>query len=304
MQRIGEIAAFGTAICWTLSAIFFERATKRVGVIAVNFYKVLFAFFFLGLSATLLRGMPLPLDAAPSAWLYLSLSGIIGFVITDIFLFTAYKTIGSRMAMLFLAASPPITGLLGYIFLGEAMGTKSILGMAIVATGIMMAVLGRRDVKSVAKEVNKAALISKEDKRGYVFAALSAIGQSIGMIFTKHGLGDYDPISGTQIRVISAIVGFTVVSFFWDRGKSIKAAPKDPVGMKLTVAGAIAGPFLGVALSLFAMQRTFAGIVSTLIGLTPALIIPPSIIFFKQKVRALEIIGALIAVAGSAVFFL
>ncbi len=304
MQRMGELAAFGTAICWTLSAIFFERATRRIGVLAVNFYKVVFAFLFLGVSATLLRGMPLPLDAPPRAWIFLSLSGIIGFVITDIFLFSAYKTIGSRMATLFLALSPPMTALLGYLFLGEAMGGKSILGMAMVVVGIALAILGRRDVKSVAREINRAALISREDRKGYLFAFLSSVGQSVGMIFTKHGLGSYDPVSGTQIRVIVAILGFAVVSLFWDRGKALKAAPRDPVAMKATVTGAVFGPFLGVALSLFAMQRTFAGIVSTLIGLTPVLIIPPSILIFKQKVKAMEIAGAVLAVAGSAVFFL
>ena len=47
MQRIGEIAAFGTAICWTVSALFFENATKRIGVLAVNFYKVTMALGFL-----------------------------------------------------------------------------------------------------------------------------------------------------------------------------------------------------------------------------------------------------------------
>lgn len=319
MRNIGEIAAFGTAICWTLSAIFFERATKRIGVITVNFYKVVFAVIFLGASATVLRGMPLPLDAPPRAWIFLSLSGVIGFVITDLFLFSAYKTIGSRLTTLFLALSPPMTALLGFIFLGEAMGPRSLLGMAMVAGGIVTTVLGRHDAKSAAKELAAnlrdggpeskpaavaAARFSKEDKRGYLFAFLSAIGQSVGMIFSKYGLGDYDPVSGTQIRAAVAIVGFAIVALVWDRGKGIKAAPKDGRGMKFTVAGAIVGPFLGVALSLFAMQRTQAGVVSTLIGLTPVIIIPPSIIFFKQKVRLVEILGALVAVAGSAVFFM
>lgn len=317
MERIGEIAAFGTAICWTLSAIFFEKATRRIGVIAVNFFKVVFAFVFLAISATILRGMPLPLDAPPRAWLFLSLSGLIGFVITDIFLFTAYKTIGSRMATLFLAISPPMTAVLGYIFLGEAMGARSVLGMLIVAGGIVMAVLGRRDAKSAIRAIDtamsgsapgtaatKAALAARDDKRGYLFAFLSSIGQSIGMIFSKYGLGTYNPISGTQIRVIAGIVGFAAVSLVWDRGVGLRTGLHDREGMKSTFAGSIFGPFLGVSLSLFAIQRTFAGVVSTLIGLTPILIIPPAIIFFKQKVRLPEILGALIAVAGSAVFFL
>jgi len=297
MQRIGEIAAFGTAICWTASAIFFERATKRIGVLAVNFYKVVFAFGLLALVGGIFRGMPLPFDAPREAWIYLSLSGLIGFVISDIFLFTAYKTIGSRITLLFLALSPPVTAALGFLFLGEDIGRRGLAGMMLVVIGITVAVLGRRDAKSVGK-------MSREDRRGYLFAFLASVGQSVGMIFTKKGIGSYDPISGTQIRVMVAIVGFGIASLVFEKGRNLKVALKDVEGLKPTFYGAVFGPFLGVALSLFAAQRTQAGIVSTLIGLSPIMIIIPAIFIFKQKVKPLEIAGAVLAVAGSAVFFM
>jgi len=158
-------------------------------------------------------------------------------------------------------------------------------------------VLGRRDSRSVGK-------MSREDRRGYLFAFLASVGQSIGMVFTKRGIGDYDPFSGTQIRVMVAIVGFGLVSLIAERGRNLKAALKDKEGLKSTLGGAIVGPFLGVTLSLFAAQRTQAGIVSTLIGLSPVMIIVPAILIYKQKVKPLEVIGAVVAVAGSAVFFL
>ncbi len=297
MNAIGEVAAFGTAVCWTLSALFFEQGTKRIGVLGVNFYKVVFAFVFLACSAWLLRGMPLPLDASPETWLYLSVSGVIGFVITDIFLFTAYKTIGSRMSTLFLAISPAFTAILGFIFLHEVLAPKSLVAMGLVGTGIVIAVLSRERIKS-------GLAAKRADARGYVFAFLSSIGQSVGMIFTKQGVKNYDAISGTQIRVMSAIIGFAIVSLVFDKGKSLSESPRDKKGMKFTFIGSIFGPFLGVALSLFAMQHTETGIVSTLIGLTPILIIPPAILVLKQKVKPMEIVGAVIAVTGSALFFL
>jgi drug/metabolite transporter (DMT)-like permease len=299
MQRIGELAAFGTAVCWTISALFFERASKRMGVLAVNFYKLIFAFGFLLLTAVLMRGVALPLDASPRAWLFLSLSGLIGFVITDIFLFSAYVMIGSRITMLFLAMSPPMTAILGYVFLGETMGARGLLGMAMVAAGIALAVLSRQDARSAVKRV-----VSRNDKLGYLYAFLSTLGQSVGMIFTKIGLGDYHPIAGTQIRVFAGIVILAVISLFWEKGRPFKAALDNRTGLATTFGGAIFGPFLGVALSLFAVQRTNTGIVSTLLGLTPILIIIPSILLFKQKVKPLEIVGALLAVLGSAVFFM
>jgi len=297
MQRIGELAAFGTAICWTVSALFFENATKRIGVLTVNFYKVTIALGFLSLTAGLTRGMPLPFDAPPEAWLYLSLSGLFGFVIADLFLFSAYKSIGSRITMLFLALSPPMTAGLGFLLLGERMGSKSLAGMVLVVAGISATVLGRRDART-------GRPMSREDKRGYVFAFLASVGQSIGIVLTRRGIGSYDPVSGTQIRVMVGIVGFGLISMIVDRGRKNREALRNPAGMWLTFGGAIFGPFIGVSLSLFAAQRTYAGVVSTLIGLSPVLIIPPAILILKQKVKPLEVAGAIIAVAGSAVFFL
>ena len=61
---------------------------------------------------------------------------------------------------------------------------------------------------------------------------------------------------------------------------------------------------LGVTMMLIALQRVSPGIVSTLIGLSPVFIIVPEILIFKKKIRVIEIIGAVIAVIGTSVFFM
>jgi len=297
MQRIGELAAFGTAVAWTIGALFFEQGVKRIGVLSVNFFKVVFAFVLLTITAAFLRGMPLPFDAPPRAVIFLTLSGIIGFVVTDMFLFTAYGTIGPRITMLIMALSPPVTAGIAYVFLDESLGSMGALGMSLVIIGICMTVFGNQNSVSISK-------INKVDMRGYVFAFIASIGQSIGMVLTKAGLGDYDPVSGTQIREIAAIVGFALVALVYDRGKGLIKAAKSFDGLKFTAGGAVFGPFIGVALSLFAIQRISAGIASTLIGLTPVVIILPEILFFKKKIKFLEIAGAVVAVVGTAIFFM
>ena len=317
MQRIGELAAFGTAVSWTLCAIFFERGIKHIGVLAVNFFKVVIAFILLIAAAALFRGMPLPLDAPRNAWVYLSLSGIVGFVITDSFLFSAYDTVGPRITMLFTSLSPAMTAGIAWLFLGETIGQRGLLGMALVIAGILMAVFGRLtgpenfpleksplEKFPLGKSPSEISRISKEDKRGYVFAIIATLGQSIGIILTKIGVEGYDAVSGTQIRVFTAIIGFGLVSLFLNGGKNITKALKDPAGLKHTSIGAIFGPFLGVTLSLFAVQRVSAGVASTLIGLSPVLIIVPELLVFRKKIRPLEISGAVVAVAGTTIFFI
>jgi len=74
--------------------------------------------------------------------------------------------------------------------------------------------------------------------------------------------------------------------------------------MKSMTIGSFTGPFLGVSLSLLAVQHTDTGIAATLMALTPVMIIPAEILMKKEKVSAIEIIGALISVGGVALFFL
>lgn len=75
--------------------------------------------------------MFLPIDATSSNWLYLTISGMIGFVIGDLFLFEAYVQIGARVSLLIMSAVPPITAFAGFIILHETLSLLDLLGMFI-----------------------------------------------------------------------------------------------------------------------------------------------------------------------------
>ena len=66
----------------------------------------------------------------------------------------------------------------------------------------------------------------------------------------------------------------------------------------------INGPFLGVSLSLKAVNMTHAGVAQTLMGLTPVLILWPAHLMFGTKITWTEAVGAIIAVCGASLFFL
>ena len=299
MEKLGALAAFATACFWSMSAIFFENATKRAGALAVNFWKVTFALGFLTVAAVLGRGMPLPTDASLHAWIYLSISGLLGFVIADYFLLNAYMLIGSRTTVVFQAITPLFTAFFAFVFLGERMEILSLLFMAVVIAGILIVVLSRRNGPEAAKADRSTMM------KGYIFAFLSTLFQASSMICSKLGLGGYSAISGTQIRIITAIAGFGLQALILRRRKEVFVKPlKEGKIVRLLLLGAIFGPFLGVTCSLFALQNTAAGTASTLIALTPVLIIPPSIIILKQKLKPAEALGAAIAVLGAALFFL
>jgi drug/metabolite transporter (DMT)-like permease len=87
----------------------------------------------------------------------------------------------------------------------------------------------------------------------------------------------------------------------WPR---VWAALKHGSAMKRITLGAFFGPFLGVSFSLLAVQHTETGVAATLMAIVPVLIILPAVIIFKEKVNWKEILGAVVTVAGVALFFL
>jgi len=129
--------------CFGLFQPFFENASKKVGALAVNFWKVVIAFFFLAIAGTIVRGVPFPYDASLRTWIFLSLSGIVGFVIADFFLFNAYVLIGSRITVIFQSLTPVFTALFAYIFIAERMQLHRLIGMAVTVVGILIVVLTR-----------------------------------------------------------------------------------------------------------------------------------------------------------------
>lgn len=325
MDKLGAAAAFGTAVFWTASAIAFEGASRKVGALAVNFWKVAMALVLLTLSSFAFGGGGLPFGAPGRSWLFLSLSGLIGFVIADTFLFNAYVLIGSRVTVVFQALTPLFSAAFGYFILGESMRASSLVGMATVVSGIVVLVVARnaareramRETATRETATRHAATAAQSpatagaqaargavQAKGYLFAFLSTVFQALGLITSKLGLAGIDAIPATQIRVMAAIVGFGVQALVLRRANEVFAGPfrERRVAGRIAI-GSVVGPFLGVTLSLYALQHTDVGTASTLMALTPVLIIPPSILFMKQKVSAGEIAGAAVAVAGTTLFF-
>ncbi len=294
--RLGELAALFTAFCWTVTALAFESASRKVGSVSVNLIRLLMAFFLLGMFSWFRRGMFLPLDASAYIWFWLILSGLVGFVIGDLFLFKAFMMIGSRMSMLIMTLVPPISAFVGWLMMGELLAWIHLAGMTITLGGIAMVVFQRQSAKG--PPINKVPL------KGLLFAVGGAAGQAVGLVLSKFGMGQYDAFSATQIRVLAGIVGFSILIFFFKRWAAVGIAMVNKKAMILILVGATFGPFLGVSASLIAVQNTATGIASTIMAITPILIIPPTYFFFKQKVSWQEVVGAAISVAGVALFFI
>ena len=295
-HHIGEFAALLTAIFWTVTSLAFESASHKIGSIAVNIIRLIIGFAFLSVFNLIWRGYILPVDASIENWLWLSLSGLVGFVFGDLFLFKSYTMIGSRFSMLIMTMVPPITAFFSFIILGERLTLFHYLGMTLTFSGIAMAIFSR------SAKGEKLSL--KLAPKGILYAFGGAVGQALGLVLSKFGMKNYDPFAATQIRIIAGIFGYILLVTILTRWKMVSNASHNKSGMILTSVGAFFGPFLGVSFSLIAIKYTEAGIASTIMALVPIFIILPAFVLFKQIVTLSEILGSIVSVGGVALFFL
>lgn len=294
MPFIGEIIALLTALCWAVTSTAFEYAGKRIGSSAVNLWRLLIAFVVLTLYNAVTTGGWMHLGLPASQVFLLVISGLIGFVIGDLFLFESFLIVGARISMLIMALSPPMSALIGYVVLGEAMTPMAVAGMGVTFLGIALVILGKGQGEKIQLS---------HPVKGILFAFLGAVGQSVGLLFSKLGMVGLTAFEASQYRVLAGIAGFVVVLGLQRKLGEFWRGARDGRGMAATSLGAFFGPFLGVSLSLMAIRLTSLGIASTLMSIVPVLLIPVSVFVFKERVKLKEALGAVIAVAGVALMF-
>ncbi|MFA6770373.1 MAG: DMT family transporter [Bacteroidales bacterium] len=339
MQYFGELISIAVAFSWMFTALFFEFAGKRVGSLTVNLLRLFFAFFLLGALLYFTTGSMLPVAADGKTWFWMTLSGLVGFVFGDMCLFYAYVIITARFSQLLMTLAPPFAALFGWMLLGERMSPMGYLGMTVTLTGIAISILKRNSKPEtstlVAGTSNLTVVTSCEKERklnfisklkpnvslhlplkGVLLGIGGALGQGLGIVLSKHGMNfyaqsaagteaaQYIPFAATQMRIITGAIGFALIILLTGRSKVFRDGIKDKKASLAIFAGAIFGPFLGVSLSLMAIQHTNTAIASTIMATTPIIILIPYVLFYKKKVTWIEFAGAILSVGGVALFFM
>jgi drug/metabolite transporter (DMT)-like permease len=304
----GIAAAFGTAFCWSMTALFFGAASRRIGQFHVNQIRLVQACLMLG-AATAITGA-----FAPAPWvqlLLLGLSGLVGLTLGDAALFLCLQIMGPRRGSLIMALAPGFAVMLMVPLLGEVLSLVGIAGMAITLAGVIWVVIERGQPGEI--QGNMAL--------GVAMGVLGALGQAGGLILSKAGLGmsqptgllntisgitaanvvHVNPIYGTLVRMVAGtvlLVGYCIAA---GRVGQTLSKLKDRKALGQTTAGAFFGPFVGVSLSLAAVSWTNTAVAATIMAISPVLVIPIVAVVYKQAVSWRAVVGALIAFAGVAV---
>jgi len=293
----GEIAALLTAVCWALTAVFFSYSGRRVGADVINRSRLLFALLFLLITHRVLEGQFFPTGVEPFRWGWLAVSSLLGLVLGDAFLFRAYAMIGPHLSMLMMSTVPIITGLAGWLLFGETVTPLESAGMVLAVAGVAWVVT---EAKIDMTPTDRAS-----HRKGLIYGLLGALGQVANLVTARYALvDDFSAVSATIIRIFIAFLVLWGVAVGRGQIRSTIDVWRDKNILRAVVAGSVAGPFLGIWLSLVAVQNARLGIASTLMALPPVLLIPMEHFVFGRKVSRRGVTGTVIALAGVAMLFL
>jgi drug/metabolite transporter (DMT)-like permease len=298
LSHPGELAALATAVCWTFSGLAFEVAGKRVGSLALNFLRLGMAILLVAAWLSIARGAPFPRELPPTTALWLAGSGLVGFVFGDLCLFRAFVVIGARVSLLIMALVPPIAAVLGWLLLGDTLGLWGLCGMVLTVGGVAWVVSERGQAEGEGQPAPR-----RYPLQGVLLAVGGALGQAVGLLMARHVMSGVYPFEASFVRIAAGIVGFALVLTFSGWWPRTAAAVRDARGMGFAAIGSFFGPFLGVAGSLAAVRWTDAGTASTLMSIVPVLMIPMSILVFRERVSLRAALGSVVAVAGVACMF-
>ncbi len=296
MTHLGEIAALVTAALWAFNSICFSLAGRRVGSATVNHLRLWVGWLAILLLMVTLRIPIVPAGATLTHVGWLLLSGLIGFALGDAFLFEAFVLIGPRLAMLWMTLAPVFGALLGLAVLGENLNAVQWTAIAITLCGIALVVGERSHGQGEAAPRHRG--------KGTLLAILGAIGQAVGLLLSKLGMaGGFSPIAANSWRLTAA----TLVMGAWfalsGRFRGEFAKTRDRPAMAWIAAGAISGPVAGVVLSLYAITHAPIGVASTLMSLSPLLLLPVAHWLFGDRSGFQAWLGTTIAIAGTALLF-
>lgn len=297
----GEVIALLTTVCWSIGIFPFTEATRRIGAAAVNQYRLLLAWFIISALLCVFYRVSLSglfLHPQSKHYLFLGLSGIIGFTIGDYCSFKSFTLLGPKLGSLYTTFAPGAALLAGFIILNESVNLTGIFGIIITLGGVIWLTLSKKD-RLAAMDAG-----FKRNTQGIWLGIAGAFCQGIGLVLSKLGMDAYSEKLPTMhavwIRLLLAFMAAFVISAL---SGSLKHNSKPVFKNENNVLpymfmGTIFGPIAGVTLSLLAIQKLEVAVAQTIFALLPIVVLPLNFFIYKEKITIQSVFACLLAIAG------
>lgn len=294
--------AFLATFSFALSVVCAQRAARVLGGMEANFWRLVVALIMLGLWAHCVGN-----GLSGDAFGVFVLSGFIGIGVGDLALYEALPRLGSRLTVLLLQCLT--TGFaigIEWVWLGTRLTLAEICCGAVILTGVAMALRPHATTQSQRNLVPGVALTT-----------IAAFGNATGMVLSRKayaiaaaasqqidgGTAAYQRvIGGLMLSGIFMLILKHRTVFNHMRQPDFSAQPVKERFAKSwpwVLANGALGMTIGVSCLQWALKTTPAGIVQSVIAVTPLVVIPLARLTEGERAGRNAWIGGLVAVAGT-----
>ncbi|MBK9284814.1 MAG: DMT family transporter [Sphingobacteriaceae bacterium] len=248
-----------------------------------------------------LQCSPIQLITNPNAhhYLYLGLSGIVGFTIGDFFTFNSFRLLGPKLSSVYTTIAPCSALVFGYFFLHESFNFIGVLGILITVGGVVWLTISRKDrAESVKMGYAHSAT-------GILSGIAGAVCQGLGLVLSKYGFAAsgeqaIPAIHAVWIRLLFAFLMAMLISFIINkfRANAKVILQNKNNGLKFLILGTILGPVCGVTFSLLSISYMRVAEAQTIFALLPIFVLPLNYLIHKEKITIHSLFAVLLAVSG------
>jgi len=318
---LGEFAAIGAALSFGFASTLFTLAGRKYGALLVMQGSVPVGWLCIIVVNLVVVGHIIPANIEPANWLWLTLSGMMGFWLASICVMSAFIRIGPRLTLLIASINPILSAVLAWLFLDQNLQSAAVLGIIITIAGIALVVTeGGTAIGDIPPE---------RFRSGILFALLASTLQATSFVLSTLGLStivdplpqsltqlvtftqidgqipyQIAPLTASLIRLTSGSIILWVIAGLQGKiRQNLQTLRAHPVALRQLMVAAVLGTVIGALLILIALQNAPVGIATTLINLTPIFLIPIGYVVFKERISMRAVAGTLVAMVGIVVLF-
>lgn len=295
---IGELAALGAALSWTVSAMLYRKALSETKPLSANVVRLTCTaaalLVFLAVIGKLGVLMSLSADVAVLA----GISGVIGLGVGDTLYMMSLKSIGVARAVPITCTYPLFSLVWAARFKGELVTLPVGLGAIAIVLGIWLL--------SQENKTNNAGIQKKDLYRGVAFALATAIAWSISITMINMAVretADLDhalAINAVRITIIAIV--FFASSPLISKGLGFGKISRKAVVTLLV--GGIVALGLGWFFLTYSFIETLESRAVPISSTTPLFSTLAGMALLREKVTARNFLGSVVIVAGIFLIFL
>jgi DME family drug/metabolite transporter len=295
---MGELAALGAALSWTVSAMLYGKALSETKPLSANVVRLTCTSAVLVVFLAVIGKLGVLTSLSADVAVLAGISGVIGLGVGDTLYMMSLKSIGVARAVPITCTYPLFSLIWAARFKGELVTLPVGLGAITIVLGIWLL--------SQENKTNNAGIQKKDLYRGVAFALATAIAWSISITMINMAVketADLDhALAINAIRITIIAIVFFASSPLISKGLGFGKISRKAVATLLV--GGIVALGLGWFFLTYSFIETLESRAVPISSTTPLFSTLAGMAFLREKVTMRNFLGSVVIVAGIFLIFL